>query len=84
MSTVRERNAATTALPAVDGDFYQIAGLLSEDDRQLLGRVRVFMEEQVAPIINHYWVRAAEGDWIAVDETTWRQAERGRELAVCR
>jgi glutaryl-CoA dehydrogenase len=59
MSTVHERNAPPIALPAVDGDFYQIAGLLSDDDRQLLGRVRAFMEAQVAPIINHYWTRAA-------------------------
>src|SRR4029450_10359947 len=59
MSPVREPNAAATALPAVDGDFYQIAGLLSHDDQQLRGRVRTFMEQQVAPIINHYWTRAA-------------------------
>jgi glutaryl-CoA dehydrogenase len=59
MNTGQEPTAAATALPAVDGDFYQTAGLLSKEDRQLLGRVRAFMEEQVAPIINHYWVRAA-------------------------
>jgi glutaryl-CoA dehydrogenase len=57
MSTGREPKVA--ALPAVDGDFYQIAGLLSKEEQQLLGRVRAFMEQQVAPIINHYWVRAA-------------------------
>ncbi len=59
MSTGHEPNASATALPAVDGDFYQIAGLLSKEEQLLLGRVRAFMEEQVAPIINHYWVRAA-------------------------
>jgi glutaryl-CoA dehydrogenase len=57
MSTGHEPNAA--ALPAVDGDFYQIARLLSKEEQLLLGRVRAFMEAQVAPIINHYWVRAA-------------------------
>ena len=31
-----------------------------------------------------YWVRAADGDWIAVDEATWRRAERGKPLDVCR
>jgi glutaryl-CoA dehydrogenase len=59
MSISGERNAVAPALPAVDGDFYQIAGLLSEEDRQVLDRVRAFMEAQVAPIINHYWTRAA-------------------------
>lgn len=59
MSTSGERSVATTALPAVDGDFYQTAGLLSDEDRAVLGRVRAFMEAQVAPTINHYWTRAA-------------------------
>jgi glutaryl-CoA dehydrogenase len=55
--TTRDKAAAN--LPKADGDFYQIAGILGEDDRQLLGRVRAFMEAEVAPIINHYWTRAA-------------------------
>src|SRR5262249_7434268 len=59
MNNGRERSAATTTLPAIDGDFYQIAGLLSDADRRLLGRVRTFMEQPVAPIINRYWTRAA-------------------------
>src|SRR5262245_41110117 len=57
LNTGHEQNRPT--LPADDGDFYQIAGLLSKDEQQLLARVRAFMEQQVAPIINHYWVRAA-------------------------
>ncbi len=59
MRTRHESNVMAAALPGVDGDFYQIAGLLSREEQQLLGRVRAFMEAQVAPIINHYWVRAA-------------------------
>ena len=51
--------AAALDQPAADGDFYQIAELLDEADRQLLGQVRAFMEERVAPIINDYWARAA-------------------------
>ncbi|HJZ45907.1 MAG TPA: acyl-CoA dehydrogenase family protein, partial [Roseiflexaceae bacterium] len=58
MTTVRERETAALELGAADGDFYQIAGLLPEEDRQLLGQVRMFMEERVAPIINRYWTRA--------------------------
>jgi glutaryl-CoA dehydrogenase len=44
--------------PPVEGDFYDLAGLLEEDDRLLLKRVRAFMEEHVAPIINVYWGKA--------------------------
>jgi glutaryl-CoA dehydrogenase len=40
------------------GDFYAIECLLPESDRLLLDRVRSFMEQKVAPIINHYWMRA--------------------------
>lgn len=37
------------------GDFYQVARCVSPDDQAILGRVRAFAEETVAPIINHYW-----------------------------
>jgi glutaryl-CoA dehydrogenase len=57
-TTTRERQATTLELPAAEGDFYQTTGLLSDEDRELLGQVRTFMEQQVAPIINRYWVRA--------------------------
>src|SRR5690349_21468943 len=46
-------------LPAVTGDFYSIATTVSEDDKAVLARVRAFMEAEVAPIINDYWIRAA-------------------------
>jgi len=46
------------SLPPPNGDFYQIASILSEEDRETLGRVRTFMTEKVAPIINRYWTRA--------------------------
>jgi glutaryl-CoA dehydrogenase len=48
---------ATDATSAFQ-DFYQLHELLSEEDRAVLGRVRAFMEERVAPIINRYWTRA--------------------------
>ncbi len=47
----------------------------------VFGRVQEITSDVVA---THYWVRAEGGDWIAVDEATWRQAERGRPLEVCR
>jgi glutaryl-CoA dehydrogenase len=50
---------AQRPLPAVTGDFYSIATTVSEDDKAILARVRAFMEAEVAPIINDYWIRAA-------------------------
>jgi glutaryl-CoA dehydrogenase len=49
--------AATAAGSALD-DFYWLYELLSEDELALLSRVREFMEERVAPVINGYWTRA--------------------------
>ena len=57
MATKRAQDTARNA-PPVEGDFYDCAALLEEDDRILLKRVRSFMEEHVAPCINVYWGRA--------------------------
>jgi alkylation response protein AidB-like acyl-CoA dehydrogenase len=43
--------------PSITSDFYDLAGLLDEEDRTLLKRVRTFMDEQVEPVINDYWTR---------------------------
>jgi glutaryl-CoA dehydrogenase len=45
----------TKALPKPDADFYQVTATLSDAEREVLKRVRTFMEGQVAPIINKYW-----------------------------
>ncbi|HEX9130708.1 MAG TPA: acyl-CoA dehydrogenase family protein, partial [Ktedonobacteraceae bacterium] len=50
-------SVAQKSLPRVNGDFYQINATLSEEDQELLRRVRAFMETEVAPIINRYWTR---------------------------
>jgi glutaryl-CoA dehydrogenase len=44
---------------APDADFYALESLLDEAGRELLARVREFMEKSVQPIINDYWIRAA-------------------------
>lgn len=43
--------------PSITSDFYDLAGLVGDEDRALLGRVRTFMDEKVEPIINDYWTR---------------------------
>ncbi|HEY6313016.1 MAG TPA: acyl-CoA dehydrogenase family protein, partial [Streptosporangiaceae bacterium] len=40
-----------------DADFYLLARSLDGEGRQLLRRVREFMEKSVQPVINHYWTR---------------------------
>ena len=47
----------------------------------VFGRVREISRDVIVP---QYWVRASDGDWIAVDEGTWRRAEQGHALEVCR
>ena len=46
-------------LPAPDSDFYLIKQVLSDDERDLLTKVRLFMENRVAPVINKYWAEDA-------------------------
>jgi alkylation response protein AidB-like acyl-CoA dehydrogenase len=43
-------------LPSPNSDFYQLAELLPPEDLADLSKVRSFMETEVAPIINKYWV----------------------------
>ncbi len=50
-------SVAQKSLPRVNGDFYHISETLSEEDQDLLRRVRAFMETEVTPIINNYWTR---------------------------
>jgi glutaryl-CoA dehydrogenase len=47
-----------TTMTAPATDFYEIESLLDDDDRDLLRRVRDFMEYEVAPVINEYWTKA--------------------------
>lgn len=46
------------APPAVDGDFYSISELLSPEERQIQLDVRMFMEKEVKPIADEYWIKA--------------------------
>jgi glutaryl-CoA dehydrogenase len=45
------------SVPAIDGDFYRVANLLSDTERAVVKRVRDFMEREIAPIIDDYWAR---------------------------
>ena len=40
-----------------DADFYLIEQPIDDEGRELLRRIREFMEKSVQPVINHYWTR---------------------------
>ena len=42
-------------LPAPNSDFYQLAEIVTAEDRALVRKVRSYMESKVQPIINKYW-----------------------------
>ncbi|GAA2007448.1 acyl-CoA dehydrogenase family protein [Nocardioides kribbensis] len=54
---------STTGLEGVEltdspfSDFLGFELLLEDDDRELLGRVRAFMNREVEPVINEHWTR---------------------------
>ena len=43
--------------PVPNGDFYDFAATLTEEQRALAAEVRAFMESDVRPVINDYWQR---------------------------
>ena len=43
------------ALPAPNSDFYQLADVLTVEEKTIVKNVRTFMETKVQPIINKYW-----------------------------
>src|SRR5258708_20204242 len=45
----------TRPLPAPNSDFYQTVDVLNDSQKEIVQRVRTFMETQVAPIIERYW-----------------------------
>jgi glutaryl-CoA dehydrogenase len=45
----------TRPLPAPNSDFYQTFDVLNESQKEVVKRVRTYMETQVAPIIERYW-----------------------------
>src|SRR5689334_13903035 len=46
---------APKQLPAPNSDFYQLADVLTEEERAVVKKVRTYMEAEVQPIINKYW-----------------------------
>ena len=59
MDAARKAAPPAGAHPSHDGrDFYRIGDILEPHERAIVDRVRLFMESEVAPIINDYWAKA--------------------------
>lgn len=43
-------------VPPIDADFYDISDRLTDEERAIQLRVRSFMEREVAPIVNEFWL----------------------------
>lgn len=57
MNSQQPRQKQDYAPPPVNGDFYSVQHILSDEERKVVARVRAFMEAEVAPIIEDFWVR---------------------------
>lgn len=44
-------------LPPIDGDFYNLSLKLSPKQRELQIKIRNFMEDEIRPIANKYWLK---------------------------
>ena len=43
--------------PAIDGDFYDLHQLLTPEERAIQLQVREFMQKEIEPIVNNYWLK---------------------------
>ena len=58
MKMLSASNHKEKPLPPIEGDFYHLGHVLSKEERQLQLKVRDFMETEVKPLANHYWLKA--------------------------
>lgn len=60
--------------PPINADFYDISAKLSDEDRALQMKVRSFLETEIKPIVNKYWLH---------DEFPFEIIPKLRELNGC-
>lgn len=61
-------------LPEINGDFYELHLRLSDEDRAIQLKVREFMEREIKPIVNNYWLH---------DEFPYEVIPKFAELNLC-
>lgn len=44
-------------LPPIDADFYNVSAKLPKEDRELQLKIRDFLEREIQPLVNEYWLR---------------------------
>lgn len=57
MMKMLDPNKKKRELPPINGDFYDIYHTLTPEQREVQMKVRAFMEKEVKPLVNHYWLR---------------------------
>jgi glutaryl-CoA dehydrogenase len=51
-------DAASSTLPALASDFYGFESLLADREKEVLAKLRAYLESEVRPIVNDHWARA--------------------------
>lgn len=69
-----EPNTKKKELPPIDGDFYDVSHTLTPEQREVQLKVRDFMEKEVKPLVNHYWLR---------DEFPFELIPKFQKLNIC-
>ncbi|CAA7385850.1 acyl-CoA dehydrogenase family protein [Chryseobacterium fistulae] len=67
-------NTSKKELPPIDGDFYDVYHTLTPEQREIQLKVRDFMEKEVKPLVNHYWLR---------DEFPFELISKFQKLNIC-
>ncbi|CAA7195770.1 acyl-CoA dehydrogenase family protein [Chryseobacterium potabilaquae] len=67
-------NTGKKELPPIDGDFYDVYHTLTLEQREIQLKVRDFMEKEVKPLVNHYWLR---------DEFPFELIPKFQKLNIC-
>jgi len=74
MAKLLTSNTKKREAPEIDADFYDIEAKLSSEDRTLQLKVREFLEREIKPIVNKYWLH---------DEFPFEIIPKLAELNVC-
>lgn len=57
MKMAKRQGSSQQELPPVNGDFYALGDTLTERQREIQLTMRQFMEREVQPLINDFWLR---------------------------
>ncbi|RYG15911.1 MAG: acyl-CoA dehydrogenase [Chitinophagaceae bacterium] len=59
MMKMMDKGNKKRELPPIEGDFYHLGDeALKDEDRELQLKVRAFLEKEIKPIVNEYWLKA--------------------------